>query len=35
MPYKKIGKNKYKSPSGKMKTKKQIQKYYAKKRGKK
>ena len=34
MPYKKTGKNKYKSPSGKARTKKQVQSYYAKKRKK-
>lgn len=29
MPFKKVGKNKYKSPSGKTYTKKQVQLYYA------
>ena len=29
MPFKKIGKNKYKSPSGKKYTKKQVKAYYA------
>jgi len=29
MPFQKIGKNKYKSPSGKKFTKKQVSKYYA------
>ena len=35
MPYKKIGKNKYVSPSGKKFNGKQIRSYYAKKRGNK
>ncbi len=34
MAYKKVGKNKYKSPKGKIKTKKQVKSYYAKKRKK-
>jgi len=29
MPFKKIGNNKYKSPSGKIFTKKQVELYYA------
>lgn len=29
MPFKKVGKNKYKSPSGKIYTKKQVRAYYA------
>ena len=32
MPYKKTKSGKYKSPSGKRKTKKQVKAYYAKKR---
>ena len=35
MPFKKVGKNKYKSPSGKTMTKAQVQAYYAKKNSKK
>ena len=35
MPYKKSGKNKYRSPSGKKMSKKQVQTYYAKKRRRK
>ena len=35
MPYKKSGKNKYRSPSGKKMSKKQVQAYYAKKRRRK
>ena len=38
MPFKKVGKNKYKSPSGRTFTKKQVKMYYAggfKKKGKK
>jgi Fe-S oxidoreductase len=31
MPFKKIGKNKYKSPKGRIMTLKQVQAYYAKK----
>ena len=35
MPYKKTKSGKYKSPSGKMKTKKQVRAYYVKKKSKK
>jgi hypothetical protein len=34
MPFTKVGKNKYKSPSGKTMTLKQVKRYYAKKRKK-
>jgi len=34
MPYKKVSKNKYKSPSGKTRTAKQVKTYYSKKRSK-
>jgi len=34
MPFKKVGKNKYKSPSGKIMTYKQVKAYYAKKKKK-
>lgn len=35
MPFKKVGKNRYKSPSGRVWTKKQIRAYYANKKRKK
>ena len=34
MPFKKVGKDRYKSPSGRILTKKQVRAYYAKKNAK-
>jgi len=35
MPFKKVGKNKYRSPSGRILTLAQVRAYYAKKKGRK